>query len=121
MIFRIFRMDCPTICLGFRDPVSVRNKCGRDILQLEREDYFAVIALTLNENDERINPSRDTIVGDRVWVGYGANILKGARIGNDSVIGTQSVVAWNVSAGCVAVGNPVKVVKSGVYWCRERA
>ena len=74
----------------------------------------------LNEHNERINPARDTIIGDRVWVGYGVNILKGVHIGNDAVIGIQSVVAGDVFAGCVAVGNPAKVVKSGVHWCRER-
>lgn len=75
----------------------------------------------LNEEGKRINPARDTIIGERVWIGYGANILKGCHIGDDSVIGTQSVVAGlNTSKGCVIAGNPAKVVKQGVHWDRIR-
>lgn len=75
----------------------------------------------LNEEGKRINPARDTIIGERVWIGYGANILKGSCIGDDSVIGTQSVVAGlKTSNGCVIAGNPAKVVKQGVHWNKIR-
>lgn len=75
----------------------------------------------LNADGKRTNPARDTIIGDRVWVAYGATILKGTTIGDDSVIGTQSVVAGiHVPKGGVAVGNPARVVKEGVHWDRAR-
>ena len=75
----------------------------------------------LNQNSQRINPARDTIIGDRVWVGYGANILKGSIIENDSIIGSQSVVAGlYVPKGSIAAGNPAKIVKENIHWCKER-
>lgn len=75
----------------------------------------------LNAEGKRANPARDTIIGDRVWVAYGATILKGSTIEADSVIGSESVVAGiHVPQGGVAVGNPARVVKEGVRWTRER-
>lgn len=75
----------------------------------------------LNADGKRANPARDVAIGDRVWVAYGATILKGTTIEADSVIGTESVVAGiHVPNGGVAVGNPARVVKEGVRWTRER-
>ena len=50
-------------------------------------------------------------IGDNVFVGMGARILKGARIGDDAVIGAGSVVTGDVPAGVVAAGNPARVVR----------
>ena len=35
---------------------------------------------------------RDVVVGSNVWIGYGACILRGVRVGDNAVIGTNSVV-----------------------------
>lgn len=75
----------------------------------------------LDTSGKRVNPARDTIIGNRVWIGYGANVMKGCNIGDDCIIGSQSVVAGlNAPAGNVIAGNPAKVVKSGVHWVKER-
>lgn len=75
----------------------------------------------LNKSGKRINPGHDTIIGDRVWVAYGATILKKSVIEDDCVIGTECVVAGaHIPKGSIAVGNPARVVKEGVHWCVER-
>lgn len=75
----------------------------------------------LNSKNERINHGCDTIVGDRVWIGYGANVLKGCVIGSDSIIGTQCVVSsLKAPDGSVVVGSPARIVKQGVHWTKER-
>ncbi|WP_404309364.1 DapH/DapD/GlmU-related protein [Neorhodopirellula lusitana] len=51
-------------------------------------------------------------IGDDVWIGQGALVLKGVRIGNRSVIGARAVVTRDVPDDCVVVGNPARVVKS---------
>src|SRR5215207_2734831 len=50
-------------------------------------------------------------IGSDVWVGGGAIILPGVRIGSRSVIGAGSVVTRDVPDGVFAAGNPCKVVR----------
>jgi acetyltransferase-like isoleucine patch superfamily enzyme len=64
-----------------------------------------------------LNPARDIILGDRIWVGEDVHILKGAEIGNDSIIGAGSVVTGKVfPSNSVIAGNPARVIKSNVRW-----
>ena len=55
--------------------------------------------------------SRQVIVGNDVWIGYGATIMSGVKIGNGAVIGAGAVVAKNIPPYAIAVGNPARVVK----------
>lgn len=50
-------------------------------------------------------------IGCDVWVGGGAIILPGVRIGSRSVIGAGSVVTRDVPADVFAAGNPCRVVR----------
>ena len=54
---------------------------------------------------------RDTIVGSNVWIGYGACILRGVRVGDNSIVGTNSVVTKDVPANAVVGGVPAKVIR----------
>jgi acetyltransferase-like isoleucine patch superfamily enzyme len=54
---------------------------------------------------------RPVTIGDDVWIGHGAVILKGVSIGPRSVIGAHAVVSRNVPADCVVAGNPARVVR----------
>jgi maltose O-acetyltransferase len=50
-------------------------------------------------------------IGSDVWVGGGALILPGVRIGSRTVIGSGSVVTRDIPDGVLAVGNPCRVVR----------
>jgi maltose O-acetyltransferase len=50
-------------------------------------------------------------IGSDVWVGGGALILAGVRIGSRAVIGAGSVVTRDVPEGVFAAGNPCRVVR----------
>jgi maltose O-acetyltransferase len=50
-------------------------------------------------------------IGSDVWVGGGALILPGVRIGSRAVIGAGSVVTRDVPAGVLAAGNPCRVIR----------
>lgn len=51
-------------------------------------------------------------IGSDVWVGGGAIILPGVRIGSRSVIGAGSVVTRDIPENTLAVGNPCRAVRS---------
>lgn len=51
------------------------------------------------------------VIGKRVFIGAGACILGGITIGDDAVIGANSVVINDVPAKAVIVGIPGKIVK----------
>jgi maltose O-acetyltransferase len=51
-------------------------------------------------------------IGADVWVGGGAVILAGVRIGSRSVIGAGSVVTRDVPEGVFAAGNPCRVIRT---------
>jgi maltose O-acetyltransferase len=50
------------------------------------------------------------VIGKRVFVGAGAIILPGSRIGDDSIVGAGAVVRGGVPPDSLVVGNPGKVV-----------
>jgi len=50
-------------------------------------------------------------IGSDVWVGGGAIILPGVRIGSRAVIGAGSVVTRDIPEGVFAAGNPCRVVR----------
>ena len=54
---------------------------------------------------------RDVDVGSNVWVGYGACVLRGVRVGDNAVIGTNAVVTADVPANAVVGGVPAKVIR----------
>jgi maltose O-acetyltransferase len=64
------------------------------------------------------------VIGNRVFVGVGAIILPGSRIGDDSIVGAGAVVRGDIPPGSLVVGNPAKVVsdvKSAAEWHRQAA
>jgi acetyltransferase-like isoleucine patch superfamily enzyme len=54
---------------------------------------------------------RDVEVGNNVWIGYGACILRGVSVGDNSVIGTNAVVTKDVPANAVVAGIPARIVR----------
>jgi len=53
----------------------------------------------------------EVTIGDNVWIGANATILKGVHIGNDAVVGAGSVVAKDIPEGEIWVGNPAHFLK----------
>jgi len=56
------------------------------------------------------NP-KEIIIEDNVWVGFGAVILPGVRLGRGCVIGCKTVISKDVPPYAVIVGNPPEIVK----------
>jgi acetyltransferase-like isoleucine patch superfamily enzyme len=54
---------------------------------------------------------RDVIVGSNVWIGYNACLLRGVRVGDNSIVGSNSVVTRDVPANAVVGGVPARVIR----------
>lgn len=68
---------------------------------------------------KRVNPAEDVVVGNRVWIASEARLLKGAEIGDGSILGGRSTLTGKIGENSLAVGTPAKVVRTGVTWKRE--
>ena len=53
----------------------------------------------------------DTIVGNDIWIGYGATIMPGVTIGDGAIIATKSVVTKDVAPYSIVGGNPAREIK----------
>ncbi|MCM3268303.1 acyltransferase [Paenibacillus elgii] len=60
--------------------------------------------------------TKPVIIGDHVWIGCKATILKGVTIGDGAIVAAGSVVAHDVPPRSVVAGVPAKVVKTDVDW-----
>jgi acetyltransferase-like isoleucine patch superfamily enzyme len=66
---------------------------------------------------------RDVQVGSNVWIGYGACVLRGVRVGDNSVVGTNTVVTRDIPANAVIGGVPARILRmrgapSELRWAR---
>lgn len=62
-----------------------------------------------NEYDELTK--EHCIIGNDVWIGVGAVILRGVKIGDGAIIGANAVVTKNIPDFCIAVGIPARVLR----------
>lgn len=62
------------------------------------------------------NNIADIIIGDNVWIGARAIILKGVHIGNGAAIAAGTIVNRDVLAKSLVAGNPMRVIKKNIQW-----
>lgn len=51
------------------------------------------------------------VIGDNVWIGECASVMKGVKIGNGAIVAAHAVVTKDVPPYTIVAGNPAKVVK----------
>lgn len=54
---------------------------------------------------------RPILIGRNVWIGDRGVVLKGSQIGDDAVVGSNSVVRGKIPPRSVCLGNPAQIVK----------
>lgn len=69
-----------------------------------------------NKHGERINPPRNIIVEPHCWIGQDAMLLKGAHIGQGSIVGARAVVTGAIPPQAIAAGHPAHIIKTDVSW-----
>ena len=70
-----------------------------------------------NETNENIDNSDGIYIGNHVWIGENVYIMKRAKISDNSIIGSASVVTKKFDESNVVIaGNPAKICKRNVNW-----
>jgi len=77
-------------------------KCGANT-QIMDSDW--------HPEDPRSGTPKSIIIHNNVWLGLNVVVLKGVTIGENTVIGANSVVTKSIPANVLAAGNPCKVIK----------
>lgn len=97
--------DCRLYC-------SYRISIGNDVAIAEN--------VVIRDNDNHsINgsvPYAPVKIGNHVWIGINATILKGVTIGDNSVVAAGAVVVNDVPPNCLVGGVPAKIIKQNVEW-----
>src|ERR1700759_6465 len=62
-------------------------------------------------------PRRQSVtIGDDVWIGLGATLMPGVKVGDQAVIGAGSVVTSDVPGNAVVAGNPARIIAHDAEW-----
>ncbi len=61
--------------------------------------------------DKRPTIEKDIIIGNRVWIGTNAFIREGITIGDNSIIGANSLVINDVEANSIVGGVPARLIR----------
>ena len=106
------------------EPIEAQSKCATGVSKVETEHSFlnALVGLLTIQIYTPMHPlnaelrrrqeyGKPVEIGEDVWVGGGAIILPGVRIGSRTVIGAGSVVTRDVPDDVFAAGNPCRVIR----------
>jgi maltose O-acetyltransferase len=73
--------------------------------------YTAAHPVEASIRNEGWEVAKPIIVEDNVWIGGGAVLLPGVRVGQNAVVGAGAVVSHDVPPGTVVAGNPARVIR----------
>lgn len=94
--------------------VSIANKVT---FLLDVEHYIDHIstypfkAMILGDKSAEAFAKGDIVIDDDVWIGYGAYILSGVKIGKGAIVGAGAVVTKDVPEYAIVGGVPAKILK----------
>jgi len=95
--------------------ITVGRNCmfSYDVL-VRNNDHHKVL-----EGNMVTNCAQDIIIEDHVWLCERSTILKGVRMGQDSIAAFGAVVTKDCPPNSIMAGNPARVVKSGINWANK--
>lgn len=109
------RFNCKVDSLG-SEPYLVN--IGEDCLIADKVNFIThdggvKVLNSLNYfQGEELDNIAPIFIGNNVYIGMGAFIMPGVRIGDNCIIGANAVVTHDIPSDSVAVGMPAKVIES---------
>jgi acetyltransferase-like isoleucine patch superfamily enzyme len=100
-----------SICAAFSVVIGAGCLIGANTMITDTDFHPLESAERRYASLPRPNEKDRVVIGDNVFVGANATILKGVRIGSNSVIGAGSVVCDSIPPSVVAAGNPCRVIR----------
>lgn len=109
----------------YASDISLRSKIGPGFVIVHGHDIVigcssqigrnckVLNGVTLGNKDTETQVNQQPILGDGVVVGSGAKILGFIRVGNNVIIGANSVVVKDVPSDVTVAGVPSKIIKGG--------
>lgn len=95
-----------------------------------REDCMLANNIVLRTSDshpificgskDRINNPEDIIIGKHVWIAPNTKIMKGAKIGGGSIVGSDTTITREYPNNTLIIGRPAKIIKTDIEWTREK-
>ena len=67
-------------------------------------------------DDGKHEERKEVVIGNHVWIGTRAIIMKGVHIGDGAVIAAGAIVTKDVPPNSIVAGIPAKVIKNNVRW-----
>lgn len=93
--------------------ITIGSNCLFSQARLQTSDVHSIFDL---DTKKRINPPKDIVIENNVWIAFDALICKGSYISENSVVGARALVAGKFPVSSVIAGNPAKVIKSNIVW-----
>jgi len=95
-----------------REEIQVGEECAIswNVNILDTDEHILIIDGVKKQSVKKV------VIGDKVWIGSKATILKGVEIGNGAVIAAGAFVSKNVSTNCLVGGIPAKTIYENVTW-----
>lgn len=111
LLTKLYRMNLSkTSRISFGAKLDKTNPRG---VHIGDESYVASGAIVFSHDFAR-GIKVDTFIGKRCFIGANAIVMAGVTIGDEVIIGSGAVVTKSVDSHSIVVGNPAKVIRSGI-------
>ena len=86
--------------------VNIHDTNSHSLNPMHRRQEFAALTGTLPETEMPPVSTKPIVIGDDVWIGFNATLMKGVTIGKGAIVAAGSFVTKDVSPYTLVVGNP---------------